>query len=240
MARTRTLLDRLVQAVKPATIVGFSPPVAPVDSDLWALTRTTIVRLSDDGLLVISPPPVECGGLESLDALGPVRHVVVSNAFHYLNARAFLERYPEARFWAAPGLFRRIAGLPAGTELAPDRRPPWSDAMDHAVLQATDEISEVALFHRESASLILTDLAFNMTSFARVVDRIGWRLNGAPIGFGHSRTARMLLLRDRDATKDFLERVLAWPFRRILVAHGDVVESDAIGVFRRAFDDHLR
>lgn len=253
MANTRSLLDRLVQAVKPETIVGFAPPVAPVDSGLWGLerrarmpgglilpTRTTVVRLPGDDVLVISPPPVECGGLESLDALGPVRHVVVSNAFHYLNARAFLERYPEARFWAAPGLFRRVAGLPSGTEIEPDLRASWSDAIDHAVLRASDEVSEVALFHRESASLILTDLAFNMTSFARVIDRIGWRLNGAPIGFGHSRTARMLLLRDRQATKTFLERVLEWPFRRILVAHGDVVESDAIGVFRRAFDDRLR
>jgi hypothetical protein len=253
MANTRSLLDRIVQAVRPTTVAGFAPPVAPVDSGLWDLerrarmpgglilpTRTTVVRLPDGGLVVISPPPVECGGLESLDALGRVRHVVVSNAFHHLNARAFLERYPEARFWAAPGLFRRVAGLPSGTELAPGLRTPWSDAIDHAVLQATDEVSEVALFHRESASLVLTDLAFNMASFARAIDRIGWRLNGAPIGFGHSRTARMLLLRDRKATKAFLERVLEWPFRRILVAHGDIVESDAIGVFRRAFGDRLR
>jgi hypothetical protein len=109
----------------------------------------------------------------------------------------------------------------------------------HAVLKATDEVSEVAFFHHESATLVLTDLAFHMTTFAGTFDRLAWRLSGVPNGFGHSRTARMLLLRDRLPVESFLERVLAWPFRRILVGHGDPVDHDAIGVFRRAFRRYL-
>jgi hypothetical protein len=73
----------------------------------------------------------------------------------------------------------------------------------------------------------------------RRFDRLAWRLAGMPAGFGPSRTSRVFLLRDRDAAASFLERILAWPFRRILVAHGDVVDADAVGEFRRAFAPHL-
>jgi hypothetical protein len=252
VASNRSLLDRLVPAIVPKTIVTHAPAPAPIDTNLWTVerrsrmpggpvlpTRTTVVGIGGGELLVVSPPPVECGGLEALDALGAVRHVVVPNAFHHLHARGFLERYPDAVFWAAPGLSRRVAGLPPATELAAGIATPWSHAVDHAVLEATDEVSEVAFFHRDSATLVLTDLAFHMTTFAGTFDRISWRLSGVPNGFGHSRTARMLLLRDRHAAKIFLERVLAWPFRRILVAHGDPVDHDAIGVFRRAFRGYL-
>jgi hypothetical protein len=252
MMSKRSLLDRLVPSIVPTTIVGYAPAPEQIDTNLWTLerrsrmpggpvlpTRSTIVGIGGGDLLVVSPPPVECGGLESIDALGDVRHVVVPNAFHHLNARGFLERYPGAGFQAAPGLFRRVAGLSPATELSEGVETPWSNAVDHAVLRATDEVSEVVLFHRESATLVVTDLAFNMTRFEGTLGRLVWQMNGVPNGFGHSRTARMLLLRDRAAAKKFLERVLEWPFRRIVVGHGDPIEDDAIGVFRRAFAGYL-
>ena len=253
MAARRNLFDLFMPAIKPRTIADFAPPPLKLDEGVWHLerrskmpggpvlpTRTTILRIAGGDLMVVSPPPVECGGLDAIDTLGSLRDVVVANSFHHLNARGFLGRYTGARLWVAPGLFRRVPGLPSGTELEPGLEAPWSREVEHAVLRATDTVSEVALFHRASATLVLTDLAFHMTSFASTFDRVAWRLSGVPNGFGHSRTARMMLLRDRKAVKPFLERVLEWPFRRILVGHGDPLETDAIGVFRRAFDDYLR
>lgn len=249
----RSAMERLMPALLPKTITGFAPPPEHIDSNLWTLerraympgglllpTRTTIVRLADGGLVVISPPPLECGGFNALDALGAVRHVVVPNSFHHLHARGMLERYPGAALWVAPGLYSRVAGLPAGTELTSDAGPPWASAFDRAVLQATPQVSEVVLFHRESATLVLTDLAFHMVRFDRAFDRIAWRMNGVPGAFGHSRTARMMLLRNAADVSFFLSRILEWPFRRILVAHGEAVEADAKGVFRRAFEAYLR
>jgi hypothetical protein len=251
VAGMRNFFEWVMPLVRPMTIVGFAPPPERVDENLWCLerrarmpggivlpTRTTIVG-TIEGLLVISPPPAESGGLEAIDAIGPVREVVLANSFHHLHARGFLERHPAARLWVAPGLFRRVAGLPSGSELVAGLQTPWSGAVDHAVLEVTPEISEVALFHRASATLVLTDLAFNMVRFDSTFDRIAWRANGVPNRFGPSRTARMMLLRDRGAVKVFLERVLEWPFRRILVGHGEPVESDAIGAFRRAFGSYL-
>jgi len=238
----------MIRLVRPALLAGFAPPPTQLATNLWTIdrrlrmpggpilpTRTTIVVLDDGGLLVISPPPVEAGGLEALDAIGPVRHVLVPNSFHHLNAGRFMSHYPDASFWAAPGLFSRVPGLPAGSEITESAPREWSGAVELAILQPTSEVSEVALFHRKSATLVLTDLAFHMVRFSGVGEKLLWLLSGVPPAFGPSRTARMLLLRDRRLSEPFLRRIAEWPFQRILVAHGDPVDVDARAVFRRAF-----
>lgn len=253
MTQRGSLVDYLLPFVRPKLLADFAPPPKQVEGRLWVLdrrlqmpggpilpTRTTILVLPSGGLLVVSPPPVEAGGLEQLDALGPVAHVLVPNSFHYLNTRGFLARYPQASLWAAPRLFSRVSGLPPGNELTEAAPDAWSGVVEHAILGPTRGVSEVALFHRETGSLILTDLAFNLVGLTRRLDRVGWRLLGAPSSFGPSRSARMMLLRDRALAATFLRRLLDWPFRRVLVAHGESLEEDAVAVFQRAFAAALR
>lgn len=89
---------------------------------------------------------------------------------------------------------------------------------------------------------VITDFApapVQLDSRLWVLDRIAWRLSGVPAGFGPSRTARTALLQDRPLVAAFLAKVLAWPFRRILAAHGETLEDDAPAVFRRAFANWL-
>jgi hypothetical protein len=64
-------------------------------------------------------------------------------------------------------------------------------------------------------------------------------VTGIPATFGPSRTARTFLLPDRTVASAFLRRVLGWPFRRVLVAHGQPLEEDARGAFQRAFATYL-
>jgi hypothetical protein len=245
--------EKLVRHVRPTVVRDFAPPPEKVADGLWALdrrlrmpggpvlpTRSTIVELGGGDLLVVSPPAVEAGGLEALDELGQVRHLVVPNAFHYLGAAGFLARYHGASFWAAPGLFSRIEALPAGKELGESAPDEWGGVFEIATLRPTNAVSEVVFFHASTQTLIVTDLAFHMVRFAGVFDRIAWRASGVPKDFGPSRTARMLLLRDRDRSRAFLEQVLDWPFRRVLVAHGDILDTNAHARFRRAYMRWLR
>jgi hypothetical protein len=248
----RTLFERLLTPIRPKPVLGFAPPPTPIDDGLWILdrrlrmpgglvlpTRTTIIQLRSRGLLIVSPPPVEVGGLEGIDHLGAVEETLAPNTFHHLHATAFHARYPDAKFRATPGLFARVGGLPRGEELTERAPASWTGDLAHEILGPVRGNSEVALFHRPSRTLVLTDVAFNMVDFPRRLDRLAWRLIGAPIGFGPSRTARRLLLRDRALASAFLARVLAWPFRRVLVAHGDALDVDAHAVLVKVFASHL-
>jgi hypothetical protein len=247
----RSVWDRLIEPVKPKVVTAFAPPPVEIAPGVWSLerrlrmpggpllpSRATVIRLPTGGLLVVSPPPVEAGGLEALDALGTIAEVLVPNSFHYLNAPDFLARYPSATLRVVPGLHERVPSLPRGEVLAAAPAS-WGGAMEHLVLGPVRGIAEAALFHRPSATLILTDLAFNMVHFASAFERFAWRLSGVPAGFGPSRTGRIFLLKDRSVAAPFLARVLEWPFERVLVAHGEPLSDDAKANFHRAFSGHL-
>jgi hypothetical protein len=249
----RSLLDRLLQLGTPIVERDFAPAPVAIAPGIWSLerrlrmpgglgllNRSTIVRLASGGLLVVSPPPVEPGGLDALEVLGAVEEVLVPNSFHHLYTRAFLALHPRATLRTAPGLQARVADHPIGEELTDGSAPAsWAGSVEHAVLGPVRGTAEVALFHRPSATLILTDVAFHMTRYGSGFARAAWRLAGVPAGFGPSRSARMTLLRDRAVAAAFLARVLAWPFERVLVAHGDPLECGAHAVFRRAFTPYL-
>jgi|RhiMethySRZTD1v2_1073278.scaffolds.fasta_scaffold352663_2 uncharacterized protein DUF4336 len=252
MNARRSVWDRLIQLVRPRLVSGFAPPPIQIAPELWSLerrlrmpggpslpTRTTVIRLRSEALLIVSPPPVEAGGLECLDALGSVEEVLVPNSFHYLNTPGFLVRYPHAALRVVPGLHERVPGFPNGQELPELAPPSWHDEIEHLILGPVRGVSEAVLFHRPSATLILTDLAFHMLQFENRLEQTVWRLNGVPPGFGPSRTSRLFLLSDRAAAGTFLDRVLTWPFQRVLVAHGEPLETNATDVFRRAFARYL-
>jgi hypothetical protein len=59
-------------------------------------TRMTVVRLPDRSLWLHSVIPVGPELKSELRGLGPVRHVVVPNAFHHLHAVYSLRHWPDA------------------------------------------------------------------------------------------------------------------------------------------------
>ncbi|MEZ4217229.1 MAG: DUF4336 domain-containing protein [Myxococcota bacterium] len=248
MSDRTSLSDRMLKRAVPRPVPGFAPEPVALGDGLFALdrrlrhfgvallpTRTTIARLADGALVVISPPPLADGATRrAIDALGRVAWIVAPSSFHYLYAGDFARHYPDARLVGAPGLGARAPGLALDAELV---APPaaWSGVLDTALLRAPRGVAEVLFFHAPSRALVLTDLAFHVTHYPRALDRLVWRLSGIPRGFGPGRTTRGLLLGDRAAAREALRRALAWPFERIVVAHGEVLEHGARAAFERAF-----
>ena len=99
------------------------------DGDLWTFhqrlsvmgaeigTRMTVVRLSDRSLLVHSPIRLTPELEQKLASLGRVEHVLAPNLDHYLFVDAFKQRYPQARFYAAPGVAPKLPDMRFDAEL---------------------------------------------------------------------------------------------------------------------------
>ena len=72
---------------------------------------------------------------------------------------------PAAKTWAAPGLKNRRqvrkSGLQIHAELGEAAPEAWAGQIDQVVVRA-GAFAEVALFHRPSATLVLTDLVVNL------------------------------------------------------------------------------
>lgn len=249
MSEKRRILDRLFQLGTPAVVEDFRPSPSRLAEGVWSLerrlrmpgapvlpARTTIVRVASGALALISPPPPHPDTFAAIDALGPVEMLLAPNSFHYLYVGDAMRQYSGAKLYLAPGLQARVPSLPPGIEVGPDVALP---GFEHVVLSPGRGISEVILFHQPSRILLLTDCAFNMTHIERPFDRLFWRVFGVPAGLGPSRTARLMLLSSRQRAAQALRQVLAWPFERILVAHGEVVQTDARARFERAFTRYL-
>jgi hypothetical protein len=139
--------------------------------------RMTVVKLKAGGLLVYAPvaPTPECLKLmqELVDTHGAVQYIIlptVSGIEHKVFVGPFARRFPKAQVYVAPSQWSfplnlplSWLGLPLGRtqRLKPDGHVPFGDEFDYAILGPINlglgPFEEVALFHRASQTLLLTD-----------------------------------------------------------------------------------
>jgi hypothetical protein len=223
-------------------------PIAP---DVWHLPApsmrfpgglrmpiaATVIRLPDRSLAVYSPVALGEAAVGALTAEGEVAHIVAPSLLHHLHARAAAERFPRATVHAAPGLRAKQPDVPAGRELG-GSDPAWGGALEALVIGGAPRLNEGVLFHRPSGTLVVADLAFNVTEPETFMTRVILGMMG--VGGRRLAQSRMwkVAVRDRAAARASLDTLLDWPIRRVVPTHGAPVEIDASGfraVVERAY-----
>lgn len=219
-------------------LTALADGVWTVDAELDSLPigrRMTVLRTAD-GLAVHSAVACDEATMAAIDALGPVRWILVPSGYHRLDAPAFAARYPEARVVAMPASRARVAQrvrvdgdyglLPAGGPLS---------------YQPLDGLAkEAVLVHRApdgSETLVFNDAFMNLP--ARIAGFKGWlvKLLGSTGGPKVSRTARLALVDDKAAYAAHLRRLAARPtLARIVPGHGAIIAAGAAQALRRAAD----
>jgi len=207
-----------------------------LDEDLWVCdaplrffglevgTRMTVVRLPGGGVLLHSPTEATAELVRAVEALGPVEHLVAPNKLHHLFIEGWRRACPDARLHLAPGLSDKRPDLTGAQTLGDGPDPAWADVLDQTFVAGFPFSSEVVFFHRPSTTLVATDLAFHIGPTSPLPTRLFFKL-GRTYGRLAPTLLERLLIRDRVAIRRSLERVLDWPFERVVVAHGDVCES---------------
>ena len=140
--------------------------------------RMTVIKLEPEGLLVYAPvaPTPECIRLvkELVAEHGEVKYIMlttVSGIEHKVFVGPFARCFPEAQVFVAPQQWSFPVNLPLSWLGLPAKRTsvlpfdssntPLADQFDWAILGPLDlglgKFAEVALFHRQSRTLMLTD-----------------------------------------------------------------------------------
>jgi uncharacterized protein DUF4336 len=197
-------------------------------------TRMTVIRLADGGLFLHSPVRLDTDTRQALDDLGPVRAVVAPSRVHHIFVGDYLSAYPEARVYGAPGLPEKRRDLKFHGVLSDQAAPEWNGEIAQHLFRGAPSINEVVFFHSRTRSLILTDLAFNVPADRTSGARLFYWLVGAAGRFGPHRLVR-LLIRDRRAARDSVDTILRWDFDRVIVTHGEVLETGGREQFAAAF-----
>lgn len=210
----------------------------PLGMGLRLPARMTVLRLPDGTLALVSPIPISDSLSAELAALGPVSTVIAPNAFHHLHVPAAARRYPEARLLAAPGVASKQPSLQF-EPLAPETIPALRDVLAARLIEGAPKMSEVALFHAPSRTLLVADLVFNIVSPPNFATGLLLACTGTKGKLAQSR-ALSWLIRDRAATQSSTAALFTWPFERVVMAHGEVLNHDAPTLLRAALERTLQ
>ncbi|CAN7324404.1 DUF4336 domain-containing protein [Phenylobacterium sp. LjRoot225] len=192
--------------------------------------------MKDAELFVWSPVFYTEGLGAEVAALGEVRHLVAPNSLHHLFLDAWRQAFPEARLYAAPGLRPRRPDLIFDADLGDEPPPEWAQDIDQVLVQGNRITTEVVFFHRRSRTVIFTDLIQHFrpgwfTGWRALVARLDLMVANEPSAPRKFRVAFI----DRRAARAAIRRILAWPFEKVLMAHGAPVEHDGRALIARAF-----
>ncbi len=218
----------------PVIRFGFPWPKLPFP------TRMTIIRIAGGALFVHSPTLLTPSLRAEIERVGRVRFIVGPNRIHYWWIPDWKTAFPQAQVYLAPRIKEQARGridfetLPLGR----DSGYPWDGEI--ATLPIVGSyMTEVEFFHRESRTLILTDLIENFEPekvgawFMRLLMWIGGV--SAPHG-GLTRDLRLTFTwRHKRELRAAVEIMLAWNPERIIFAHGRWHEADGSAELRRAF-----
>lgn len=205
----------------------------------------TVIRLPNHDLVVISPIQVNNATVSQMDEIGTVRHIIAPNLYHYLFASNFKRLYPNATFWAVPGLETKKTDLAIDQIIPPDANCLWDglesvffDGFRTLGLKGVDALNECVFFHGTSRSLILTDTAIYFDENFPVITQLAARVLG-----GYNRLAPSLLERiattEKEKVRGSVEKILKWDFERVIMAHGTIVEQDGKTQFKQGYDGFL-
>lgn len=238
------------------TATGYEPlnVLKPVAERIWIIdgapvtvmgfpfsTRATVIQLENGDLWVHSPTALTTDLYDALTVLGPVRHLVAPNQFHFLHIPDWADAYPDAIVWAAPGTLERAAKngvrLPDVQELqAGKAEAPWAGQINQLLVRGSRTHNEVVFFHKVSTTTILTDLieAFETDKLPVRCRPFVW-LNGIDDHDGKTPPLIRWTFRDKAAFAEDVETMVGWGARRVIIAHGRWYERDGTAELERAF-----
>jgi hypothetical protein len=200
----------------------FTNELGPVTS------RMTVIRLKNGRLLLHSPVPIDHDLRAAVEQHGRPEALIAPNAFHHQFVSEWASAFPGTKTFCVPSLVAKRDDLKFDEVLDGVNAPSWAGEVDYLPINGIPSYDEVVFFHRPSRTLVLSDISFNYTPAQAASDP------GAATGLGPHDRIRAAIT-DHQALTESIEQVLRWPFDRVILSHGQIVETDGHAHFRAGF-----
>jgi len=201
--------------------------------------RMTVMALPNYDLIVHNAFILKNEDISRLCSLGTVVGIVMPNALHGDEIGWMVAKFPQARVLVPSAALKkakvkhRVTGC-----LERDWPEEWSSSIVCLPVEGLRMIHESAFYHKASRSLVLTDLVFNMKAedFKTPIERKIMSWNRVGTGFGPSRLCDSLFTKDMGARRRSIATMLSWDFDRVIMSHGQVLESGGKATMEKAFN----
>ncbi|MFW5723965.1 MAG: DUF4336 domain-containing protein [Halochromatium sp.] len=206
-------------------------------------TRMTVVRLRGVDLWVHSPEKLSQELKQELAAFGTVRYLISPNKLHHLFLGQWIEAYPKARKYSAPGLARKRQDIKFDAELSEYSDGEWSQEIEQTIFRGSPAMEEVVFYHKLSRTLILTDLIENFDP-----DTLDWwqrglaRLAGILSPNGKMPLDWRLTFRvgSMERARASFRRISGWNVENVILSHGKCVFGCGGEFVRKSFSWLIR
>ena len=224
-------------------IVAPHGPLVEIDSGILSVVgdvpmpllhlprRMTVVRLRDGRLVIWSAISLDAAGMPTLESYGRPAFLVVPSDHHRLDAPAWKARYPDMQVVTPTGSRENTAKVVPVDTSTPD----FGDArVQFAGVPGTrDEEASLLVRRPGSSTLVLNDLVANVRDAS---GWSGWLLRRLGIAGDEPQvpaTVSLLMVKDKAALRaQFLTWAEIVDLKRIVVSHGDLIESNPRAVLR--------
>jgi hypothetical protein len=207
----------------------------PIADGLWTLTfplrffglnigrHVSLLRISNNRLVMHSTGPFSSEQKASITSLGKPTMMLDATTMHDTFSVEAREAFPNVSYLVPEGFPEKAAGSDTG--LLEELDSLTGNELETVRLEGMRFLTEYAVFHPSSRTLIVCDLLFNLVE-ARGYTRWAMKyLMGVKEWPAIDRPVR-IAVRDKLVFNKSLNRVFQWDFDRIIVGHGCVIESD--------------
>ncbi|TDU81795.1 hypothetical protein EI77_01105 [Prosthecobacter fusiformis] len=196
--------------------------------------NVTVIRLRSGKTILHSMAPFPPADVGAIQALGKLGWLVEAMLLHDTYAKEGRAAFPGVPFLGPPG-FSEVVKFPTQPLLPAPAE--WSGEVEVFSVDGAPKLKEHLFLHVPSRTLIVADIVFNFDPNEHGWDRFFHRyIAGFKRYPGMSRIFK-LCISDQEAFRASMAKVLASDFDRIIVGHGEVIESGGKALLKRALED---
>jgi len=195
--------------------------------------RMTIIRLPSGKLVLHSPISISDNLTKEINSIGEVAYIVTPNNFHGLFVGEWCSTYPSAKYYSA-----KENDSSENIKLSESLSSEFEQSIKIVKVNGITKLNEFAFIHKDSSTLILTDLAFNFDSGVSLWSKVFFKINDCYERFGPSKLMKSFI----DSPDDLLSsinEISEQDFTRIIVSHGNTINENAKEVFCFAFSEKM-
>jgi hypothetical protein len=201
-------------------------------------TRMAVVKLSNGLVWVSSPVSVDFATLTRMTVMGTVKYLIAGTQRHVWRLEAWHRLFPDAELWAprTTPITLKKGPLPFTGVLGDTPSHGWSADFDQLAFKGSPLIEEIIFLHKESRTVILDDLIQNHPiANGKPLRNALLKLSGAAYPNGGVPLDIRLTFTRRHLAQQSLQKLLAWEFDKLIIAHGVCIKTQAKSFVERAF-----
>lgn len=193
--------------------------------------RSTVLRLNSGDGVMISPIAFTIPEWAQIKAQFSIKHIIAPCTLHHVFVKSAHSQLPQAQLWGAPGLTKKRADISWDFELLPQN---WTLAPEIQIIPlAGGTTHEVVFYHRDSKTLVVIDLLFNLHN------RPGWKSYVIQKMFGTWNKPAVsrwfkTTIKDKKLFQQSMAEILALDFKTLIMSHGDIIYDNAKEILKNA------